>query len=146
MLYDARGRPTPSAEITKRLEQIDPALHLRWVEQEQGGWWAVAQKWRRGDQRYKLIQQGGMHPDDDWDMLLGLPRDCTADEAYGYIINTLRTASPTKQSARDLLSRVHLYNQMSNEATVREIVEVAEEEGEKLLSKKKVRVKVFQTR
>lgn len=143
MIFDARGRPAPSPEITKRLAQIDPAFHLRFVEGPDRGWWALAQTWKTGDPRYQLIQRGDMHPDDNWDMLCQLPRDCTADEAYGFVVGTLKALAPTKQAAREMLNRVHLYNQLNVESVGSSLESVAEEEMGKLLDKK-ARVKVFQ--
>lgn len=145
MLVDGRGRPLPPAEITRRLQQIDPALHLRFVQDGDSGWWALAETWRQGDERYKLVQNGAMHPDDNWDMLGFLPKDCGADQAYGYLVNTLQSRAHTKDTAKKLLDRVHLYNKANESSVMEEMEAVAIEEADRQLGKKYT-TKVYQTR
>ena len=127
MLVDARGRPLPPQEIQARLAQIDPALHLRFVDEGEGGWWALAETWKLGDPRYKLIQNGGMNPDDNWDLIAQLPKDCSADEAYGYLVRNLQRSAQTKEHARDMLNRIHLYNKQRSDSVMKESMDYADE-------------------
>jgi hypothetical protein len=121
LILNDRGTPEPPTEMQRRLGQIHPSLHLRYVPDG----WAVAERWREDDPRRGMIRCGDMNPGDDWDMLAQLPHDCSPNEAYGFIVNALRRSS--KESMRDLLDRVHHWNDEQTKRNAAPTVEYAEE-------------------
>lgn len=112
-LFGADHRPVPSSEIQSRLRQIDPSLFLKWVEGAPSlgvqPHWGVCQKWEPNDPRYAHIRAGDVAPDDDYDLVANLPDDCSADEAYGWIVNGLRRFT-SKEDLQRLLNRASEYN------------------------------------
>jgi len=71
-------------------------------------------------------------PEEACDLFTYLPFDCSVDEAYGHLVNTLiRRKRPGVEDTTDLLERVHTYNANPNadivEETLGEVMESIEE-------------------
>lgn len=114
-------RPLPPSDVQRRLQQIDPGLFIKWIDgSAQLGLpasWGVCQKWEMNDPRRKRIYAGEISPTDDHDLIVQLPADCTADEAYGYIVNKLRRYHDSdREDFKRLLSRVTEYNKGRQDA------------------------------
>ena len=126
MIVSATGHPEPPTEIQKRLAQIDPALHLRYIgAQDQ---WALAIRWNPDDPRRAMIQRGDMAAGDDWDYLDMVPQGLTAEEAYHYVVRGLKRPSVhRKDEITKLLERVHVYNKIAEGEAKKPVMEYAEE-------------------
>ena len=126
MIVSANGNPEPPSEIQRRLAQIDPALHLRFIPgQDQ---WALAIRWNPDDKRRGMIREGAMSGGDDWDYLDMVPQGLTAEEAYHYVVRGLRRPSMhRKDEITKLLERVHIYNKIAESEAKKPVMEYAEE-------------------
>lgn len=125
MLVTERGDPIPNSETVARLKQIDGDLDLRW--HPAFGRWAIMYKWRRSDPRWQLVQQGRVPEAEALDAIAWLPADCSADEAYGYVVRSFKSWAGTRDDVRKLLDRVHSYNKRVGEEAVRPTLELADE-------------------
>lgn len=126
MIVSANGNPEPPSEIQRRLAQIDPALHLRYVSGQSQ--WALAIRWNPDDPRRGMIREGAISPDDDWDYLDMVPHGLSADEAYDYVVRGLRRPSAfRKDEITKLLERVHVYNKLAEAEAKKPVLEYAEE-------------------
>jgi len=108
MLLDRRGLPQPPAGIVERLRAVDANLGIAWIGAPDTGQWAITYEWAPDDPRRRYIQQGEMDPDADFDALAFLPPDCTVDQAYGYVLNGMR--SSRKEAIHSLLDKLDRYN------------------------------------
>lgn len=108
MIYGLDGLPTPPAGMNERLQRIDPALGVRWVGGLDNGGWAITYQWPPDSPRRAMIQRGEMSPNDDFDAIAFLPADCTVDQAYGFVVNGMK--SSRQEAVSDMLNRVDLWN------------------------------------
>lgn len=108
MIYGLDGLPTPPAGMNERLQRIDPALGVRWVGGTDNGGWAITYRWPADSPRRAMIQRGEMDPSDDFDAIAFLPADCTVDQAYGFVVNGMK--SSRQEAVNDMLNRVDLWN------------------------------------
>ena len=139
MIFNAQGVPTPPSDIVERLQRIDERFGLKFLslattDQRMGGdvvtgadqYWAITLKWPQNDARRKMIAEGHMSPDDDFEILTFLPLDCSVDQAYGYLVNHLRQIR-NRDDARWLLEHAAAYNtEVVREAKAQQL-ELAEE-------------------
>lgn len=123
MLVTERGVPTPPSEIVRRIQQVNPALGLKFLN----GKWAIMHRWKPDDPRRVMIRKGEMALDDDFDVYGYLPLDCAVDEAYGYIVNAFRAWRGTKSEVADLLDRVAEYNREQGKRNGAGVLEYADE-------------------
>lgn len=126
MLYSPDHRPIPPADLQRRLAQIDPHLELRWEENGVGGpgWWLIY-RWAANEPRRKHILAGAMDPDADFDLYAQLPKDCPAEQAYGYLVRSFRSSGSPE--AKRLLDRVSEFNRERTDAIWQPVMEEAYE-------------------
>jgi len=124
MLLGADGQVQPPSDMLRRLHEIDPHLGLCF-----GGasrcWW-LTWNWRDDDPRRAWIRESKYPAERAFDFLIKLPKDCTADQAYGYVVQCVRRLNGEADRTR-LLERVHSYNKKAVEDARAPAVEVAEE-------------------
>jgi len=109
MIYDCTGHPSPPSEIVRRLRQVNPRLDLKWQPRWSGGYhWALVMDWQENDLRHKYVQRGEMDPNDTFDLLVHLPADCSADEAFGYLERSCRSTGQV--DFKQMLGRLQQFN------------------------------------
>lgn len=119
MLVDTVGRPLPPSGIAERLQQVHPHLGLRWYRKPGAGtghWWAIVYTWEPADPRWAWVQQGQCAPTDTVDVVAFLPDDCSAEQAYGFLVNGVRHGATV--DIRKVLERVQSYNATANAEVV----------------------------
>lgn len=125
MLVRVGGTPYPPQGMEERLHEIDSRLGLHW--QAATGNWAIIYKWADNDPRMARVRAGKLNPTQAFDLLTVLPKDCSPDQAYGYIVRTFKAWSGSREDVHKLLDRVHLYNKKRREDILREATDLAEE-------------------
>ena len=108
MILSDQGVPYAPSDIVTRLRQVNPRLGLLWRNGWNGAHWALVMEWDESDRRRSRVRSGELAPDEAHDILAFLPPDCSADQAYGYLVNAFRASS--EENTRKLLDRVHTYN------------------------------------
>lgn len=128
-LVTAQGVPTAAKAIKDRLVEIHPQLGLCLMPWPDPPFerWAVTYWWDDSDPRRAGVRDGSLAPDRAFDILLILPEDCPPDQAYGYLVNSLKAWSGSRADIAKLLDRVHHYNAKARQAAVQETVDLAEE-------------------
>lgn len=91
VLLNHLGRPEPSPEVSRRLKAIHAGLHLKFIEDSQGEFWAVCMHWEPEDRRWETVQSGEIAPHRAYDIIGYLPMLCSADEAPSYLERMFRT-------------------------------------------------------
>lgn len=119
VLVNSAGTPEPSPEIARRLRQVHPGLHLRYLGYT-GQHWAVCMEWMENDRRRRWIQEEQYDPAAAYDIMGWLPIDCPVDQAPSLVERFFRTA--TKEEYRAIADRVAAYN---DNAPIRDAVEEA---------------------
>lgn len=122
--------PASAWLIKERLQEIDSRLGIVILPSDERGkpFWALTYWWHPDDPRRQWIREGNYDPASAFDILCFLPKDCTADEAYGYVVKGFkRLSGNAKEDARRLLERVHLYNHKQQQAALEETKEIADE-------------------
>jgi hypothetical protein len=122
MILNAYGTPVAPLEIVERLRQVDDRLGLRWV----GDWWALTMRWLPNDPRREKIQKG-LIADDDTDIVTFLPKDCSVDQAFGYLERGFERWPGGKDAVAKLLSRLHKYNAEQVQRNMQETLDLADE-------------------
>lgn len=141
MLLGTDHRPLPPSDIERRVKQIDPHLGLRWEANGVGGpgWWVIY-RWPEQDPRRRMIRDGRMAPDGDFDLYAQLPVDCPPEQAYGFITNAFRTSGSPE--AKRLLDRVGEFNRQVTESrwepVLAEAHEIIEANAGKLFGEEKI--------
>jgi hypothetical protein len=96
-----RGEPQPSPEVERVLRLADPRWFLKFDGVPKAHW-NVCQRWRDDDQRRRLIRDGVVARDADFDILCFCPADVRAEDALAYIEQRLvRVTDARKQAARE---------------------------------------------
>lgn len=126
MILGHDGTPLANPDIQRRLAQIDPRLTLQFMKWGEKEWWAVMERWPENDPRWQRVQGGEIPEAEAQDMLCMLPGDCSPDQAYGYLVNTL-VANQGRASWQKLLQRVGEYNRQQQEQAKQQVLEVAED-------------------
>lgn len=100
------GLPLPAPEVVERLQRIDPSLGIFWNHHEKC--WCLSFQWREQDPRRAMIQNGEMHPDDDFDVIGYAPAEMRLEDAYALLERNLKHTS--KDYAKGLLANIHQWN------------------------------------
>ena len=124
MLLNQRGLPEPPSHMLERLKAIDPGFGLLFGFKS--GCWNITLDWPLNDPRRKFIQRGEVAPTRSFDILTQLPPDCSADEAFGYLVNNLRRLQD-KGDIKRLLDRADMYNKRQQDELLKPHRELAEE-------------------
>lgn len=122
--------PASAKLIKDRLQEIDPRLGVCLVPDSDapgGCWWAITYWWADDDPRRAWIRAGTHQLDEAFDVLVWLPKDCSVDEAYGYITSRFKAWSGSRDDIRKLLDRVHMYNHQAREQALAPVRELADE-------------------
>ena len=127
MIYGLDHQPVPPSEIVRRIKQVHPSLGLKWApgcfwsekRQRMVDSWAITEEWPENDRRRQQARDGKLPLDECHDIIVFLPEDCSADEAYGYIVNKM-VANRGKESIKKLLERMHAYNAQQKAANTKE--------------------------
>jgi hypothetical protein len=139
-ILNAMGAPEPSPEIRRRLQAIHPKLDLKFVEAA-GHHWAISLSWEDNDRRRELIQNGGIDPSGDYDIIGYLPLDCTADEAPAYIARVFREFP--REDVQNLIGRINHYNETpAQKASEEALAEVLDAKDPSKASGPKIQVDV----
>ena len=110
--------------MLERLKQIDPGFSLLFGMKSQC--WHITLDWPPNDPRRELVRRGELDPVRSFDILCTLPPDCSADEAFGYLVNNLRQLRD-KGDIQRLLDRADMYNKKQQEELMKPHRELAEE-------------------
>lgn len=111
LLVNATGHPEPPTDLVRRLRQIDDRLSLRFYPLgENGGQWALIERWTENDRRRQMIQRGEMSPESDFDLVGLLPLAVRSEDALPYIEKSLVQRPQTKDDYQAMLSKVRHYN------------------------------------
>lgn len=110
--------------MVARLQNIDPHLDMVFGGQSRA-WWIVW-RWPENDPRRKWIREGKRPASRDFDMWCKLPADCSADAAYGYVVNHM-VANKGVAGIGKMLERVHSYNNLQAQRNMAPERELAEE-------------------
>jgi len=124
MLLNAAGLVEPPAGIVDRLHEIDPKLGVLFGTQSQR--WHLTYDWPDTDPRWQFVQNGSVPRAKAFDILCQLPEDCSADEAYGYLVATFKRLGD-KDDIKRMLDRVHMYNKQREDELLRPHRELANE-------------------
>ena len=132
VLVNRFEEPIPPSDIVRRLKQIDPHLGLRYYNdsRQEGYHWAVTWDWPANDRRREWIQQGQTPPDRAFDILTFLPSDCDPNDAYGFVVRSMRVASTPE--IRKCLEWVARYNDDVTAAQDRQVTDPAMQHAEDL--------------
>lgn len=125
MILNSRGHRLPSADVQRRLKQVHPALGMAWLP---SGQWALTYDWPLGDARWAKVQRGEIGDDACYDIWGIAPPTLRDEDAFGFLVNTLRRNSQTREEARQALDRVDAYNRGVSDGRIGEAVDYAEEE------------------
>lgn len=123
LILNERGIPEAPSEIRRRVRQVHGALDVRWI----GGRWAITYDWPPEDQRRQMIREGTMAPDDAYDCFAWLPADCSADDAYGYIVRSFKRWTGTREDVAAMCSRLHHYNDAVQDGLKAGVLDFADE-------------------
>jgi hypothetical protein len=115
----------PPAGMEERLHEIDPDLGVVWLPLVKR--WAITLVWPRHDTRRELVRRGQLGDGAAFDIVAYLPEDCSADEAYGYIVRSFKAWAGSRDDVHKLLDRVHAYNKKQQREALRETEELADE-------------------
>lgn len=129
-LRTLNDHPASAKLIKDRLQEIDPRLGVCLVPDRDapgGCWWAITYWWDENDPRRASIRDGSLPVDHAFDVIVYLPKDCSVDEAYGYLVSRFKAWSGSRDDIRKMLDRVHHYNRQVREATLAPVRELAEE-------------------
>lgn len=110
LLLNAAGTPEPSSEIQRRLRQVHPRLHLRYLDGSPQHW-AICMDWDATDPRRRHVQSQDLDPNRAMDIIGYLPMTCPVDQAPAYLERSLRTYP--KDEIQRLTDRVQQYNQQA---------------------------------
>lgn len=124
--------PAPSADILQRLGQIPDRdgtrgrVGLRWSEPVKT--FAITIQWSEHDPRREMIQKGHAAATSDWDIICFLPSDCPLEQAYGYLVNGVKSyAASNKDEVRALVAHVHEFNAAQSERNAAPMVDLVGE-------------------
>ena len=107
MLVTALGEPVPPQAAVKLLAAVDERLTIKWIPSPATGpYWAIVEAWRRGDERWALVQQGLMREEEAFDILCMLPPDCSPYEAEGILLRRFGRVVDPRQESEDAVTRV----------------------------------------
>lgn len=123
LILNDRGVPEAPTEIRRRVQQVHGALDVRWMD----GRWAITYDWPSDDPRRQMIRNGEMAEGDAFDCFAWLPKDCSVEEAYGYITRSFRSWSGSREDVAAMCSRLHHYNDAVQEARKAGVMDFAEE-------------------
>jgi hypothetical protein len=73
------------------------------------------------------VRAGKASPHDAYDAFGFLPQDCSADDAYSYIVRSFKRNSGTAADTQKLLDRVHLYNKKRQAEVMQPVQDLADE-------------------
>jgi len=118
-ILNSMGAPEPSPEIRRRLQAIHPRLDIRFVKAA-GQHWAITFAWAEDDRRRALIQNGGIAPNSDFDIIGYLPVDCPVDEAPGYVSKVFREFP--REDVQNLIGRIAKFNETPAQKAVDEAI------------------------
>lgn len=107
LILTDRGDPSPPSDIVRRLQQVHESLGLRWC----GHAWGLTYRWRADDPRRAMMQSGELSPEHDHDILVYLPTDCSAEEAFGYMERAVTRNWMGRDDIRQLCDRLFHYNE-----------------------------------
>lgn len=128
MLVTPRGDPIPPQSVVDRLAAVDERLTIKWVPSPATGpYWAIVERWPRGDARWQYVRDGVHGEDLAYDMLAMLPPDCSAEQAEGFILRKFARVTDPKKDAQQQVERVQKANDQRKVA-VREAFLVEQEE------------------
>lgn len=97
-LVSMRGEPVPSPEVERVLRTADERWFLTFAPLPKPHW-NVCERWRPDDQRRRMIRDGLLPPDADFDVLCYCPFGVRADEALGYIEQRLVRVTDARKQA-----------------------------------------------
>lgn len=125
VLLNHLGRPEPSPEVSRRLQAIHAGLHLKFIEDTQGEFWAVCMDWQPEDRRWSTVQSGELAPHRAFDIIGYLPMLCGADEAPAYLERMFRTFPREDiQRMSDAMENWHTGNiQQALDAAIGEVLD-----------------------
>jgi hypothetical protein len=142
LLVSPRGEPVPPSSVLKRLAAVDERLSLRWMPSPlTGPYWALVERWRRGDPRWERVQSGELTEDHAVDMVAMLPPDCSVHDVEGWMLRKFgRVIDPEKEAAQQI-ERLQQANE-KRKVTIREQFLVDQEEKHRRQTKHELEVSV----
>jgi hypothetical protein len=111
--------------MVERLQEVDERLGLFFSMPTRC--WALTLEWSASDPRRERVQRGELAPNKAYDILCYLPADASADEAYGYLVRSLKAWNGNKAEVDELLRNVARYNVGVRRAILAPTVELADE-------------------
>lgn len=108
VLVTPLGEPFPPDDVVKALAAIDPDLRIRWVESAFAGMSAfcIERRWRRGDPRWREVQEGRYSADSAFDTEGRFPREIRTGEMISWLKNRYRDAPLSKDQAAKEAERI----------------------------------------
>lgn len=130
MIFARDGSPAAPTYVVDGLKRIHPSLDLQYLafpdpQGNTAAWWALVERWGDNDPRLEKVKKGELADGSAYDILGFLPLDCTADQAYGYVLNALRSNN-TEQFSKHL-NRIDKFNKDVVKKVKEEVHEMAEE-------------------
>ena len=124
MLYTAQNQVAPPSGMLERLQTIDPGFGLLYGHKSKC--WHITLDWTENDPRMALVRSQEVPKARAFDIFTQLPADCSADEAFGYLVRTLKR-STGKAGVQQMLDRVDAYNRKVREDALKPHRELADE-------------------
>jgi len=131
MLITPRGEPVPPQSVVRRLAAIDERLTIRWVPSVGGAYWAICETYRRGDERWALVQRGELREQEAFDILCMLPPDASSEEAEGILLRRFGRVEHAASEAQAQVERIARANAQQKQAHVDAFLREQEEKHER---------------
>lgn len=125
MIVNSKGHIEAPSEIVRRLQQIDPALGMKFMPL--AGCFCLTYEWPENDPRRQMVRAGKQDPETAYDAWGYAPPNVSVGDAYHCLVAGLRRNAQTKQAARDMLDRVHAYNKEQETRNLQPSLDYADE-------------------